>query len=484
MVATGRTTGNSTSGRGATGAVPTAVPTIIPSISAMDTLIPQVPDVTADDIAARFQFDTLTKIEGEPDYAEMDVIRNELYRNALAVKSPFGGAKHGHLGIVMKDVLYSTEAGVAWTVPTTAGVYPAFPPTATETEKKQMVAAFIRDEKGIVTAELVEELLRNLVLDSVDEEYYMELKHSIFGYDRVTVAELLDHLFANYAKIDDNTLQANKDRFAEPPDLSKPIDVYFHKQEKCQQLAADGEVPIGEPDMVLQLQLHIGSTGMVNSAYTKWRTKPTADRTWKNAKVHFRKALKDLSAINKITAGEAGLTANATTQQATDDKVREEIVEQLGDAFDNLAMAAVAKNETMEQMVKAIADLTASNTTLVAANKKLTDHLATTLSKLSITGNSSRGGGGTSSRGSGGGTGRAKPARVQTIEAADDGKTWPAWTDPDAYCHTCGYKLKVGHSSANCRFKGNPGHKSCATRQNTMGGSKLNAGWGNAPNGE
>ena len=64
MVATGRTTGNSTSGRGATGAVPTAVPTIVPSISAMDTLIPQVPEVTADNIAARFQFDTLTKIEG------------------------------------------------------------------------------------------------------------------------------------------------------------------------------------------------------------------------------------------------------------------------------------------------------------------------------------------------------------------------------------------------------------------------------------
>jgi hypothetical protein len=236
----------------------------------------------------------------------------------------------------MKPFLYLTEIGHTWTVPTTAGVYPTFSPTATDTEKKQLVAAFIRNEKGIITAKLVDELLRNLVLDAVDDEYYMELKHSIFVYDSVTVSTLLNHLFPNYVKIDDQTLMANKLRFAEPPDLSKPIDVYFHKQEKCQQLAADDEVPIREPDMVLQLELHIGGTGMVNTAYTKWRTKPTPDRTWKNAKVHFRKALKDLDAINKITVGEAGFTANATTQNESGDKVREGIADQLRDAFDNL----------------------------------------------------------------------------------------------------------------------------------------------------
>ena len=226
-----RSTSNSTGGRGNPGTtVPASAPIVRPTLSAMDTLIPQVPEVTADDIAARFQFETLSKIEGEPTYADMDTIRNELYRNAIAVKSPFGGAKHGHLGSVMKPVLYLTETGNTWTVPTTAGVYPTFPATATDTEKKQIVAAFIRDEKGIVTAELVEELLRNLVLEAVNDEYYMELKHSIFGYNRVTVSDLLDHLFTNYANIDDQTLMANKDRFAEPPDLSKPIDVYFHKQ--------------------------------------------------------------------------------------------------------------------------------------------------------------------------------------------------------------------------------------------------------------
>ena len=60
-------------------------------VSVMDTLIPQVPEVSAEDIAARFKTTTLTKIEGEPTYNEMDDIRDELYRNAMAIKSPFRG---------------------------------------------------------------------------------------------------------------------------------------------------------------------------------------------------------------------------------------------------------------------------------------------------------------------------------------------------------------------------------------------------------
>ena len=55
-----RSTSNSTGGRSNTGTtVPAATPTVVPTLPAMDTLIPQVPKVVADDIAARFQFETL-----------------------------------------------------------------------------------------------------------------------------------------------------------------------------------------------------------------------------------------------------------------------------------------------------------------------------------------------------------------------------------------------------------------------------------------
>jgi hypothetical protein len=318
----------------------------------------------------------------------------------------------------------------------------------------------------------MQDLLRNQVLEAVDPEYYMELEHSIFKYDKVTVNELLTHIFDNYAKIDDQLLETNRERYSEAPDLSKPIDVYFRKQEKCQKIAADGGVPISETDMVLQLQLHVVKTGMVNSAYTKWKKERDRDRTWKKAKVWFRKALKDVETINKLTIGETGLGAHsAIKRENVEEKVREEIQDQLGSAFDNLAMAATAKNDTIDQMVNTIAKLTNTNATLTEQLKKAL--AATNKRKQAERENpgGASGGGGTGGGAGGGGAGGGV-------------KTWPEWCDPDAYCWTCGYKLRKNHNSANCRLAGNPGHKKEATRRNTMSGSQLNAGFGNAPNGK
>ena len=57
-------------------------------------------------------------------------------------------------------------------------------------------------------------------------------------------------------------------------------------------------------------------------------------------------------------------------------------------------------------------------------------------------------------------------------------------SDLNAYCFTCGYKLRKLHCSVTYqRAKYTPGHKKDATRANPMGGSLKYAGWGNKPNG-
>ena len=58
----------------------------------------------------------------------------------------------------------------------------------------------------------------------------MELRQCILQYDGVSTSDLLEHIFTNYAKINDTLLIKNKRDFKEPPDLSRPIDVYFKKQ--------------------------------------------------------------------------------------------------------------------------------------------------------------------------------------------------------------------------------------------------------------
>ena len=59
--------------------------------SAMDTYVTIIPDPKPDDIERRFKHPTLTTIENEPDYEQMCVVCEELFRNAIAIKSTFGG---------------------------------------------------------------------------------------------------------------------------------------------------------------------------------------------------------------------------------------------------------------------------------------------------------------------------------------------------------------------------------------------------------
>ena len=68
--------------------------------SDMDTYVPIIPNLKPDNIERRFKHPTLTTIENEPDYEQMCVVREELFRNAIGIKSTFGGKKHGHLGSV------------------------------------------------------------------------------------------------------------------------------------------------------------------------------------------------------------------------------------------------------------------------------------------------------------------------------------------------------------------------------------------------
>ena len=81
------------------------------TVSVMDTFVPIIPEPSADAIEAKFPHKTLTKIEGQPTYADFHLIREEIFRNALSSKSPFGGGKHGHKGACTNTLTYTIETG-------------------------------------------------------------------------------------------------------------------------------------------------------------------------------------------------------------------------------------------------------------------------------------------------------------------------------------------------------------------------------------
>ena len=72
----------------------------------MNTYVPIIPDPKPDNIERRFKHITLITIENEPDYEQMCVVREELFRNAIAINSMFGGNKHGHLISMQQPAFY------------------------------------------------------------------------------------------------------------------------------------------------------------------------------------------------------------------------------------------------------------------------------------------------------------------------------------------------------------------------------------------
>ena len=122
--------------------------------------------------------------------------------------------------------------GTSWLLPLTQGPYPTFPVGATDQEKKRIIAAFIVQEQDLLKVESTADLLKSQFLDCIEEDYIRELHDPVSEYDDVTLLELLAHVFANYGQMDDHLVNANKERFDEPPDMESPIDKYFVKQEE------------------------------------------------------------------------------------------------------------------------------------------------------------------------------------------------------------------------------------------------------------
>ena len=80
-------------------------------------------------------------------------------------------------------------------------------------------------------------------------------------------------------------------------------------------MAADREVPINKADMFLQLQTHVGSTGMINAKYAMWKKKSLTECGNKEGKKYFRAAFKGVSEITRLTTSESVLTVNSTVKK-------------------------------------------------------------------------------------------------------------------------------------------------------------------------
>ena len=75
--------------RTGSGLAPPAPTTV--TVSIMDTVVPTIPDVTANKTERKMPYPTLKKCEDAPTYSTMSTAWEEMFCNAIAVKSTFWG---------------------------------------------------------------------------------------------------------------------------------------------------------------------------------------------------------------------------------------------------------------------------------------------------------------------------------------------------------------------------------------------------------
>jgi hypothetical protein len=212
--------------------------------------------------------------------------------------------------------------------------------------------------------------------------------------------------------------------------------------EEAQRKSVRAKLPISDEQL-----LAIAATAILGSNHfprptDEWEAKPIADKTWTNWKRHYRQAhiarKRQMLAAGSPTFG----TANAVTAEPT---ITPDTFAQLDGYLNNLAAAATNEKSTLAQLVENNASLTASVAALTASVTSLT--AAYTL--LS----------------------NAKPPAATNAPTNPAQKRTKAKLDPNGYCWTHGYMVRVGHTSATCTDK-KLGHQDAATRANTMGGTE------------
>lgn len=157
--------------------------------------------MTSNPSTITFPHPCLTPINGLPTNSALHLLTKEIYANAQAIPSTYGGGTHGHLGLVMTTADYLTLASIAFLLPAHLGDAPIVPAGADQLVANKIVSVFKAElAKLTLTATLHEELKKQL-LTTVDHLYLAALNDDIFGFADISVTTMLLHLYTTYSII-------------------------------------------------------------------------------------------------------------------------------------------------------------------------------------------------------------------------------------------------------------------------------------------
>ena len=308
------------------------------------------------DIRDKVRKETATKIHGQPTDHDVTLLEKELIAIAATIPSTLGGGNHGHAGLIVEPAKYLTmTGGTAFIQPGNPGIYPAgLAPNAAagtrareEAEHKELIAQY-EIHKG------VEQALKDIIIQAVDEDYLLEIEDETLGFLNETPRSMIIHLRNRGGELDfadTKTLLTERDQ---EWDASEIPTMYFNRVEKAMQQLTRAGITSDLKERTDMALYYLKSTGEYDAAVREWETKPVATRTWANIKIFMSTEYAKENKQNKQTAKQ--MKANAIEEQA---EATEELIANLTEAHTRQIEALIKANtEAMKEMMSLVKDKT------------------------------------------------------------------------------------------------------------------------------
>ena len=235
-----------------------------------------------------FKHAALTRITGNPKYADLQSMYRECKANAQSVPCNLGGGANGHLGLIISANAYNTIApGTAYIRPTNPA--PFVPGNnATGPQIAEGNRLFNEATRLFQETNQLERTIQNQIAAALDPTVMMPCLNEETGTVRGTVQDTMQYLFTTYGNITSASLITTKHTLT--------THVYVHDDpiitifDKIHKYAAMAEAQ-GAPETDQQL-INIGIIIIMNATIfatyvEEWETRAAADKTWPHFKTFF-----------------------------------------------------------------------------------------------------------------------------------------------------------------------------------------------------
>jgi uncharacterized phage-associated protein len=123
------------------------------------------------------------------------------------------------------------------------------------------------------------------------EDVYIEAKKTrASGYNKVSVNQLLVHLFTQYGDINPNNLANTDKRFSEPWDGAEPFENISERFENCIEFAQAALSPYSDVQIMNQATIVVYNTRLFYEELKKWDARPAAHQSFDEFCDHIREA--------------------------------------------------------------------------------------------------------------------------------------------------------------------------------------------------